>query len=589
LTYCRLSGESVRLAAVGAVLGDQAPHAVCRFGKLLASCTSGPFFEKITQNQNRCRNLHGSRLLVKGGHMKQLMLLLALGLAVFSLESAMAQPPDPSPVDLKTLEVAKQSHHQSGTARAATGSPAGHGESNAHEAAAQDHGHGHANLGEVLPLWACIPFAGMLLSIALFPLLAPDFWHHHFGKVSAFWAATLGIPFLVAFRGLALYEILHIILADYIPFIILLWSLYTVSGGILLRGTLRGTPILNTTILIIGTLLASWMGTTGAAMLLIRPFLRANAHRKNRTFMVVFFIFLVANVGGSLTPLGDPPLFLGFLHGVSFFWTFNILPHMLVVSAILLVTYFLLDTYYYRKEGAKAPDDGVKEPLKLAGTHNFVFLAGVVGSVLMSGIVDWGEVTTLGIHRALQDWARDGLLISMGVLSLVTTPMTIREDNDFTWFPILEVAYLFIGIFITMIPCLLILKAGAKGELAFLIQGVNKPMHYFWVTGALSAFLDNAPTYLTFFNTALGSFFAGLSEAEAVPLLMTDKAIYLAAISAGAVFFGACSYIGNAPNFMVRSIAEEAGTPMPSFFGFIIRYSLLFLIPPFAIVTVIFF
>jgi Na+/H+ antiporter NhaD/arsenite permease-like protein len=393
----------------------------------------------------------------------------------------------------------------------------------------------------------------------------------------------------VAFRGLALYEILHIILADYIPFIILLWSLYTVSGGILLRGTLRGTPILNTTILIIGTLLASWMGTTGAAMLLIRPFLRANAHRKNRTFMVVFFIFLVANVGGSLTPLGDPPLFLGFLHGVSFFWTFNILPHMLLVSAILLVTYFLLDTYYYRKEGAKAPDDGVKEPLKLAGTHNFVFLAGVVGSVLMSGIVDWGEVTTLGIHRALQDWARDGLLISMGVLSLVTTPMTIREDNDFTWFPIIEVAYLFIGIFITMIPCLLILKAGAKGELAFLIQGVNKPMHYFWVTGALSAFLDNAPTYLTFFNTALGSFFAGLSEAEAVPLLMTEKAIYLAAISAGAVFFGACSYIGNAPNFMVRSIAEEAGTPMPSFFGYIIRYSLLFLIPPFAIVTVIFF
>jgi Na+/H+ antiporter NhaD/arsenite permease-like protein len=331
------------------------------------------------------------------------------------------------------------------------------------------------------------------------------------------------------------------------------------------------------------------MGTTGAAMLLIRPFLRANTHRKNRTFMVVFFIFLVANVGGSLTPLGDPPLFLGFLHGVSFFWTFKILPHMVVVSTLLLVIYFLLDSYHFRKEGVQAPDDGVKEPLKLVGIHNFIFLAGIVGAVLMSGIVDWGEVTTLGIHRAVQDWVRDGLLIGMGILSMVTTSITIREDNDFTWFPIVEVAYLFIGIFITMIPCLLILKAGLKGELAFLIQGVNRPVHYFWVTGALSAFLDNAPTYLTFFNTALGSFFAGMTEPEAVPLLMTEKAVYLQAISTGAVFFGAVSYIGNAPNFMVRSIAEEAGTPMPSFFGYIIRFSLLFLIPIFGIVTLIFF
>ncbi len=200
--------------------------------------------------------------------------------------------------------------------------------------------HGHASLGETLPLWSCIPFACMLLSIALMPLLLPNFWHHHFGKVSAFWAASLGIPFLWFFRGDAVYEILHIILADYVPFIILLWSLYTVSGGILLRGSLRGTPIVNTTILIIGALLASWMGTTGAAMLLIRPFLRANNYRKNRTFMVVFFIFLVANVGGSLTPLGDPPLFLGYLHGVSFFWTFKIMPHMLVVAVLLLIVYF---------------------------------------------------------------------------------------------------------------------------------------------------------------------------------------------------------------------------------------------------------
>ena len=455
---------------------------------------------------------------------------------------------------------------------------------------AADTAHGHMNLGEILPLWSCIPFACMLLSIALFPLMAPEFWHHHFGKVSAFWAASLGVPFLIAFKGDALYQILHIILADYVPFIILLWSLYTVSGGILLRGSLRGTPVVNVVMLVIGTALASWMGTTGAAMLMIRPFLRANNYRKNRTFMVVFFIFLVANVGGALTPLGDPPLFLGFLHGVSFFWTFKILPHMLTVVVTLLVIYFIIDSYHYRKEAAAPPkDEADKAPLKLEGLPNFIFLAGIVGSVLMSGIVDWGTVNTLGVHRSVQDWVRDGLLIVMGILSLVTTPIRVREDNEFTWFPIIEVGYLFIGIFITMIPCLLILKAGAHGALAFLINGVTRPLHYFWAAGALSAFLDNAPTYLTFFSTALGSFYSGMTEPQGVPLLMTDKTIYLEAISAGAVFFGACSYIGNAPNFMVRSIAEEAGTPMPSFFGYIAKFTLIFLIPSFVLVTLIFF
>jgi Na+/H+ antiporter NhaD/arsenite permease-like protein len=465
-----------------------------------------------------------------------------------------------------------------------------HGPPPAHATSGSGQGQGHQDIGEFLPLWSCIPFAGMLLSIALFPLVIPEFWHHHFGKVSGFWAATLCIPFLIAYQGTALHEILHIILADYVPFIILLWSLYTVSGGILLRGTLRGTPIVNVALLSIGTLLASWMGTTGAAMLLIRPFLRANNYRKNRTFMVVFFIFLVANVGGSLTPLGDPPLFLGFLHGVSFFWTFKLMPHMLMVVIILLVMYFIMDTYYFRKEGAAPPEEeGIKEPLKLEGVHNFIFLAGIVGSVLMSGMVDWAEVNTLGVHRAVQDWARDGLLIVMGILSLVTTPIKVREDNEFTWFPIIEVAYLFIGIFITMIPCLLILKAGSDGALAFLINGVTRPNHYFWVTGGLSSFLDNAPTYLTFFNTALGTFYSGMPEAQSVPLLMGENAIYLKAISAGAVFFGACSYIGNAPNFMVRSISEEAGTPMPSFFGYMLKYSLTILIPVFVLVTFIFF
>jgi len=463
-----------------------------------------------------------------------------------------------------------------------------------HSGVASDHGndkgsHGHVNLGESLPLYSCIPFACMLLSIALLPLIAGNIWHHHFGKISAFWAASLALPFLYAYKGIAVYEILHIILADYVPFIILLWALFTISGGILLKGDLRGTPAVNTIIILIGTILASWMGTTGAAMLMIRPFLRANDYRKNKTFMVVFFIFLVANIGGALTPLGDPPLFLGFLHGVSFFWTFKIMPHMLLASIILLVIYFLLDTYHYKKEGAKAPDDGEKKPLRLVGTYNFIFLAGVVGSVLMSGIVDLGEVSTFGVHRAAQDWLRDGLLIVLGIGSLMATPKVLREENEFSWFPIVEVAYLFIGIFITMIPCLLLLKAGPNGAFAFLINAVKEPVHYFWVTGLLSAFLDNAPTYLTFFNTALGSFYAGMAESSSVPLLMTENAIYLKAISSGAVFFGACSYIGNAPNFMVRSIATEAGTQMPSFFGYIIKYSLVFLIPTFVIVSLIFF
>ena len=448
----------------------------------------------------------------------------------------------------------------------------------------------HPNMGETLPLYSVIPFLGMLLSIALFPLLAPKFWHHHFGKVSAFWAVVIVVPLLISYKGLAVYEILHIVLADYVPFIILLGSLYTVSGGILLRGTLRGTPIVNTAILTIGTLLASWMGTTGAAVLLIRPFLRANAHRKNRTFMVVFFIFLIANIGGSLTPLGDPPLFLGFLRGVPFFWTFNLLPHMVIAAGILLAMYFAFDTYFYKKEGITvAPDDGTKEPIRLEGSYNLIFLAGIIGAVLMSGIAKWGEVSIFGIHRAVQDAVRDGLLIAMAVLSMVFTPKTLREDNAFTWFPIKEVAILFIGIFMAMIPCLKILQAGTKGELAFIINAVSEPVHYFWITGILSSFLDNAPTYLTFLSTAIGGFYPGVVESQAVSLLIKENPLYLVAISAGAVFFGAVTYIGNAPNFMVRSIAEEAGTPMPSFFGYMIKYSLTILVPVFILITFVFF
>lgn len=446
-----------------------------------------------------------------------------------------------------------------------------------------------ANMGELLPLYSIAPFVGMLLSIALFPLILPKFWHHHFGKVSAFWSVVIVIPLVSTYRWDGVHEILHIILADYIPFIILLWSLYTVSGGILLKGTLRGTPMLNVSLLLIGSILASWMGTTGAAMLLIRPFLRANAHRQNRTFMVVFFIFLVANIGGSLTPLGDPPLFLGFLRGVPFFWTFHLIPHMLVALVLLILLYFMIDTYYYRKENITSVlHDGTKEPIRLEGYHNFLFLAGIVGAVLASGVVKWGEISMLGVHRGLQDFLRDIVLVAMGLLSLIFTKRRIREDNSFTWFPIKEVAILFIGIFLTMIPCLKILQAGANGKLSFIISAVNEPVHYFWVTGILSAFLDNAPTYLTFLSTAMGSFYTELHESEAISLLIKENPLYLVAISAGAVFFGAVTYIGNAPNFMVRSIAEESGTPMPSFFGYMLKYSLPLLIPVFVVITFIF-
>jgi Na+/H+ antiporter NhaD/arsenite permease-like protein len=455
------------------------------------------------------------------------------------------------------------------------------------------------DLGSVLPLWSTLPFVGMLLSIASFPLLAPKFWHDHFGKTSLFWALVMTVPFLAAYRAVALHELLHIVLADYLPFIILLGSLYTVSGGILLKGSMRGTPLLNTGMLLAGTLLASWMGTTGASMLLIRPFIRANARRKNRTFMVVFFIFLVANIGGSLTPLGDPPLFLGFLRGVPFFWTFKLLPHAALAAGALLVLYFFMDSYFCRKEGFKyaggpgpegeADEEGEEVPLGIEGGHNFILLAGIIGAVLMSGLAHWREVSILGVGMGLQDLLRDVALVLISLVSLATTKKRIREDNEFTWFPMKEVAILFAGIFLTMVPCLKILQAGSHGALAFLIGAVKEPHHYFWVTGSLSSFLDNAPTYLTFLNTATGGLYTGVPASQAVDLLIRENPLYLEAISASAVFFGAITYIGNAPNFMVRSIAEESGIPMPSFFGYMLRYSLVVLVPVFAAVALIFF
>jgi len=447
----------------------------------------------------------------------------------------------------------------------------------------------HVDLGKALPLWSGFPFAGILLSIALMPLLMPQFWHHHFGKVTAAWALVFAIPFIFAFHGAATHEILHIFLKDYIPFIILLWALYTVAGGILLEGAPVGTPVTNTLMLAIGTFFASFVGTTGASMLMIRPMLRMNQNRRNKIHVVVFFIFLVSNIGGSLTPLGDPPLFLGFLHGVPFFWTMALLPEMLTVFAIVLGLFFIFDTIMFRREKGGVKSAHVQSAkIRIRGWHNLIFLAGIIGGVLFSGLVKLGEINFLGIHLALQDEIRDLILIAMGLLSLKFTAAETREGNGFTWGPIKEVAILFAGIFMTIIPMLAMLKAGADGALAFIIGAVREPWHYFWASGSLSSFLDNAPTYLTFMNTALGRFSPGKPELEAVHALIAQNEIYLKAISCGAVFMGANTYIGNAPNFMVKSIAEENGIKMPSFFGYMI-YSLLILIPSFVLVTFIFF
>lgn len=462
------------------------------------------------------------------------------------------------------------------------------------ETAGAHHG---VDIGRVLPVWTVIPFAGILLSIALCPLLVPHFWHNHFGKVSALWAVIFAVPFVYVYHGTAVHEILHIYLIDYIPFIILLWGLFTVAGGIVVGGSIKGTPIVNTIMLLIGTILASWVGTTGAAMVMIRPVLRANKNRIKKVHVICFFIFLVANVGGSLTPLGDPPLFLGFLHNVPFFWvTTGILPHMLLTAVILLALFFVVDTFYYRKEKDELKKIGPleKEPIRIQGIFNFIFLGGIIGCVLMSGYWKAGHYNLLGVHMEIQGTLRDLGILVMGVLSLVLTPKPLREENEFSWFPIIEVAKLFAGIFMTIIPCLAILKAGSHGAMAGLIAVVKEPFHYFWVAGGLSSFLDNAPTYLTFFNLALGKL--GLSEAGVPAALAAGTATahpafisYLTAISAGSVFMGANTYIGNAPNFMVKSIAEEAGVNMPSFFGYMFKFSIPILIPIFIVVTFVFF
>jgi Na+/H+ antiporter NhaD/arsenite permease-like protein len=475
----------------------------------------------------------------------------------------------------------------------------------------------HGGLGAELPIWSVIPFIGILLSIAIFPIVAPKFWHHHYGKVSLFWALLFGVPFFLSYGTDAFHETLHIYLLEYIPFIILLWSLFTISGGLLVKGAPAGTPMANFILLLIGTAFASWIGTTGASMVLIRPLIRMNKFRKSKLHLVLFFIFLVSNIGGSLTPLGDPPLFLGFLNHVPFFWTFRLFKEMGFAAGILLALFYLVDYYMFHKEGwhkklqikshyvrvpledvelvmeeevtIKDSQKPVRQKLKMEvlGLINILFLLGVVGGVLFSGFAHWGFVNILGIHVEITSLMRDGFLILMGLLSLKFTSGDIRKGNEFSWFPIVEVAKLFAGIFMTMIPALAMLRAGLEGHLNFIIEAVKEPWHYFWVTGALSSFLDNAPTYLTFLNTALGQFYPGGIPYDTVPYLIAEHELHLVAISIGAVFFGAMTYIGNAPNFMVRSIAEETKISMPSFFGYML-YSVPILGLIFALVDIVF-
>jgi len=453
---------------------------------------------------------------------------------------------------------------------------------------ASEAGAPHLDGGSLGVIWAA-PFVGLLLSIAIMPLAMHHFWHANYGKVAAAWAIVFLIPFALLYGfEIALYEFLHVMLLDYVPFIVLLFALYTVSGGVHLEGDIHGSPWTNTGLLAGGTAIASITGTTGASVLLIRPLIRANDDRSYNVHVIVFFIFLVSNIGGSLSPLGDPPLYLGFLKGVDFFWpTVHLFGKTVLVSIILLAIFFLIDNYIYRRDKhlRTDPTPDTSPQITVHGWRNIILLAAVIGVILGSAM--WktdGYVDAYGVHVDYPNILRVVALGALALLSLAITPAPYRKGNDFTWGPIAEVAKLFAGIFVTIVPVIAMLKAGDHGAFASVLAlvtdegGAPNNTMYFWLTGMLSSFLDNAPTYLVFFNAAGGD----------PQHLMGPLATTLAAISAGAVFMGANTYIGNAPNFMVKAIAEEAGIKMPSFFGYMV-WSTVFLIPCFALVNVLYF
>src|SRR3569623_274053 len=429
--------------------------------------------------------------------------------------------------------------------------------------------------------WA-LPFAGLLLTIATGPLLFPNVWHDHYGKIAALWAFVTLAPLASAYGAqAALAGFVHAMLAEYMSFIVLLFALYTVAGGLLATGNLGGRPLGNTGLLAFGTLIASIVGTTGAAMILVRPLIRANAGRRYNVHVVVFFIFLVANIGGALSPLGDPPLFVGFLRGVDFFWPVTHLwRQTLIAAALLLAIFCVIDTILARREASGSLQD---VPIRVHGLVILPLLAAIVAAILASALWKPGiGVTVLGTTLELQNLTRDAALVLIAVLSLRLTPDEHRETKGFTWEPIREVAKLFAAIFVCIIPVLAMLNAGRDGVFAGLLNAVttkNGSPHeaaYFWLPGRLSAFLDNAPTYLVFFELAGGE----------VRELMGPLSGTLAAISLGAVFMSALTYIGNAPNLMVYAIATERGIRMPSFFGYI-GWSAAVLLPLFLRLTLL--
>jgi Na+/H+ antiporter NhaD/arsenite permease-like protein len=421
------------------------------------------------------------------------------------------------------------------------------------------------------PLWSLFPFVGMLLSIAVLPLVVSKWWDSNGNKLIL--SIVVSLPVLMVIFQCEPQLLLHSLL-DYFSFLVLLGALFVISGGIYIRGTFAGTPLVNTVFLSAGAVLANLIGTTGASMLLIRPYMRANHARKRRAHLIVFFIFIVSNTGGLLTPLGDPPLFLGFLRGVPFQWTLSLLPQWGLVVGLLALVFNLFDQYVFNKEDVETPgalteDVQPKRRLHVDGSINFIYLMGVMSAAGLSGYFGW--------PRGIQE----SLMIGMALLSWVTTPPKVHEANHFHLHPILEVAAIFLGIFITMVPAIEILHSRA------LALNLREPWHYFWMSGLLSSVLDNAPTYLTF--TALATGVVG-GQAENLRTLLNSElgTRLLTAVSCGAVFMGANTYIGNGPNFMVKSIAERSGIKMPSFAGYML-YSGLILIPLFVVVTVVFF
>ena len=429
-----------------------------------------------------------------------------------------------------------------------------------------------------VPFWASIPFIIMLLMIAVSPLIIENWWEKNRNKLVI--AALLSIPTAYYLISCGLSENLgHQIFGDYLPFIVLLTALFVITGGIHLSGDIKAKPIINTLFLAIGFVSASFMGTTGAAMLLIRPLIETNSQRKYKVHTILFFIALVANCGGLLTPLGDPPLLLLYLRGASFTWFFHLLPMWLLVGVILLTLYFLIDSYYYKKEDwtALSADSREVKPLKIYGKINFLFLAGVVAAVafvnpdLLPAMAEEDAPWWIKFFREL-------ILVGLIIMSLLNTKKEVRDMNKYSWRPIIEVAVLFLGIFVTMTPTLLYLNQHA-GSL-----GLTEPWQFFYCTGALSSFLDNAPTAVAFHSVA-----TALPQAAGVNIVAGIAEPILEAIALGAVLFGAMTYIGNGPNFMVKAIAEESGIKMPSFFGYMLKFSFIILLPVYVLVQLIFF